>query len=157
MGLIKVVYFVKLILLFLFLQAILNLIVIYIRTKLWDTATGLELQRENEDDAVAMLQQNYFIRLFKFIAQLLFALAFDALWYFLIIYNTVQQHATNTDWLFNILALVYLTSFVNHFVSNNNEYLIFNDEPEQHTWLKIISLSLNTIFIFIVILLIIWK
>lgn len=147
----------KLILLFLFLQAILNLIVIYIRTKLWDTATGLELQRENEDDAVAMLQQNYFIRLFKFIAQLLFALAFDALWYFLIIYNTVQQHATNTDWLFNILALVYLTSFVNHFVSNNNEYLIFNDEPEQHTWLKIISLSLNTIFIFIVILLIIWK
>ena len=52
-----------------------NLIVIYIRTKLWDTATGLELQRENEDDAVAMLQQNYFIRLFKFVAQLLFALA----------------------------------------------------------------------------------
>ena len=148
----------KLILIFLFLKAILNLIVIFIRTKLWDTATGLELQRENEDDAVAMLQQNYFIRLFKFVAQLLFALAFDALWYFLIIYNTVQQHATaNTDWLFNILALVYLTSFVNHFVSNNNEYLIFNDEPEQHTWLKIISLSLNTIFIFIVILLIIWK
>lgn len=148
----------KLILLFLFLQAILNLIVIYIRTKLWDTATGLELQRENEDDAVAMLQQNYFIRLFKFVAQLLFALAFDALWYFLIIYNTVQQHATaNTDWLFNALALIYLTSFVNHFISNNNEYLIFNDEPEQHTWLKIISLSLNTIFIFIAILLIIWK
>lgn len=148
----------KLILLFLFLQAILNLIVIYIRTKLWDTATGLELQRENEDDAVAMLQQNYFIRLFKFVAQLLFALAFDALWYFLIIYNTVQQHATaNTDWLFNVLALVYLTSFVNHFVSNNNEYLIFDNVPEQHTWLKIISLSLNTLFIFIVILLIIWK
>lgn len=150
----------KFILLCLLIQLIANLTNIYIRIKVWNNDIGIMIRHQLEINSADVSEQKYYTRLTKFVGQISLNLIIDYIyiWYIIIINDTVQKSLTyNNPILFNILAWIILTDFIINFVSYNNKYLIFNSEPEQHINLQLISISINSLFLLIAFMIIIWK
>ena len=148
----------KFILLCLLIQLIANLTNIYIRIKVWNNDIGIMIRHQLEINSADVSEQKYYTRLTKFVGQISLNLIIDYIWYIIIINDTVQKSLTyNNPILFNILAWIILTDFIINFVSYNNKYLIFNSEPEQHINLQLISISINSIFLLIAFMIILWK
>ena len=116
------------------------------------------IRHQLEINSADVSEQKYYTRLTKFVGQISLNLIIDYIWYIIIINDTVQKSLTyNNPILFNILAWIILTDFIINFVSYNNKYLIFNSEPEQHINLQLISISINSLFLLIAFMIIIWK
>lgn len=149
---------VKFILLCLLIQLIANLTNIYIRIKVWNNDIGIMIRHQLEINSADVSEQKYYTRLTKFVGQISLNLIVDYIWYIIIINDTVQKSLTyNNPILFNILAWIILTDFIINFVSYNNKYLIFNSEPEQHINLQLISISINSLFLLIAFMIILWR
>lgn len=148
----------KFILLCLLIQLIANLINIYIRIKVWNNDIGIMIRHQLEINSADVSEQKYYTRLTKFVGQISLNLIVDYIWYIIIINDTVQKSLTyNNPILFNTLAWIILTDFIINFVSYNNKYLIFNSEPEQHINLQLISISINSLFLLIAFMIILWR
>lgn len=148
----------KFILLCLLIQLIANLTNIYIRIKVWNNDIGIMIRHQLEINSADVSEQKYYTRLTKFVGQISLNLIIDYIWYIIVINDTVQKSLTyNNPILFNILAWIILTDFIINFVSYNNKYLIFNSEPEQHINLQLISISINSFFLLIAFMMILWR
>lgn len=148
----------KFILLCLLIQLIANLTNIYIRLKVWNNDIGIMIRHQLKINSADVSEQKYYTRLTKFVTQISLNLIIDYIWYIISINDTVQKSLTyNNPILFNVLAWIILTDFIINFVSYNNKYLIFNSEPEQHINLQLISISINSFFLLIAFMMILWR